>query len=427
MRRVGERAVVLGASMGGLLAARVLTDFYGTVTVVERDVLPGDPAQRRGVPQGRHVHGLLSSGSRVLDELFPGLLDDLVAGGANVLQDGLSKVCLRFGGHELERSGRFTDPAALIFYLASRPFLEAHVRKRLRALGNVTIVDGHDAVELIAAPPHRVMGVRVANRDDATERVLAADLVVDALGRSARIVVQVAYASQLLRVPAGTLTEKMIGVGAVPERPTGGVLLAYENDTWMVTLAGWMGHDPPADRVGMLRFAADFAPAPMMAALHAAEPLSELCHYRYPASQWRRYDKMRRFPAGLLVLGDAICSFNPVYGQGMSVAALEAVALRDCLRRGEGDLSKRFFRAAKQPIGAAWQQAAGADLALPQVQGRRSVAMRLANRYMERVLAAAESDIVITERFFRVTNLVDPPARLLHPSVMMRVVTGNRR
>ncbi len=177
----------------------------------------------------------------------------------------------------------------------------------------------------------------------------------------------------------------------------------------------------------MLHFAEDFAPAPMMAALRAAEPLTEVCHYGHPASQWRRYDKMRRFPAGLLVLGDAICSFNPVYGQGMSVAALEAIALRHCLRRGGGDLSRRFFRAAARPIGAAWQLAAGADLALPQAQGRRSVATRVGNWYTERVLAAAESDIVVTERFMRVTNLVDRPVRLLHPSVMLRVATCNLR
>jgi 2-polyprenyl-6-methoxyphenol hydroxylase-like FAD-dependent oxidoreductase len=430
--------------MGGLLAARVLADFYRTVTVVERDVLPGDSAQRRGVPQGRHVHALLSSGARVLNDLFPGLLDDLVAGGANVLEGDLSKACTRLGGHEVVRSGRLADPAALIIYLASRPFLEAHVRERLRALDNVAILDGHDAVELISAQPHRVTGVRVANRDNGKAQVLGADLVVDALGRSARtpafldklgygrppeerIVLRVGYASQLLRVPAGTLTEKLILIGALPERPTGGALFACENDTWIVTLVDLTGRELPADRAGMLHFAEDFAPAPMMAALRAAEPLAEVCHYRYPASQWRRYDKMHRFPAGLLVLGDAICSFNPVYGQGMSVAALEAAALRDCLRRGGGDLSRRFFRAAARPIGAAWQLAAGADLALPQAQGRRSVATRVGNWYTERILAAAESDVVVVERFMRVTNLVDPPARLLLPSTMMRVATGNRR
>ena len=444
MSRVGERAVVLGASMGGLFAAAVLADFYRTVTVVERDVLPRGLSHRRGVPQGRHVHALLSRGSKALGELFPGLLDDLVTGGANVLEGDLSNVCVRFDAYELDRSGRFADPGALITYVASRPFLEGHVRNRLRAVSNVEILDGHDVVELIAAQPHRVTGVRVANRDDGNEQVLGADLVIDALGRGARtpafldklgygrppeerIVVRVGYASQLLRVPPGTLTEKLILIGGLPERPTGGALFAYENDTWMVTLAGLSGHEPPADRAGMLHFAEGFAPAPMMAALRVAEPLSEVCHYRYTASQWRRYDKMRRFPAGLLVLGDAICSFNPVYGQGMSVAALQAVALRDCLRHGGKDLSRRFCRAAARPIGAAWQLAAGADLALPQVQGRRSVAIRVGNWYIERVLAAAESDTVVTERFFRVMNLVDPPARLLLPSVMMRVATGSRR
>ncbi|HET9874467.1 MAG TPA: 2-polyprenyl-6-methoxyphenol hydroxylase-like oxidoreductase [Mycobacterium sp.] len=442
MGQLGEHAVVLGASMGGLLAARVLADFYEAVTLVERDELPENPTQRRGVPQGRHVHGLLSSGSDVLGQLFPGLLDELVAAGGNVLDEGdLSRIWMRLSGHDLNRSSAFAKP--ITSYLASRPFLEAHVRQRVRSIGNVTIMDDHDVVGLIAARPDRVTGARVANRDTRHERELTADLVVDAMGRAGRtpafldalgygrpmedrIVVEMTYASQLLRVPPKTLTEKLILVGAVPQRPTGGALFACEKDTWMVTLAGLVGHEPPTDRAGMIRYAAQFAPPPMMAALEAAEPLTEVSRYRYPASLRRRYDKMYRFPEGLLVFGDAMCSFNPVYGQGMSVAALEAIALRDCLARGDRDLSRRFFRAAAKPVGAAWQLASGADLALPQAQGRRSVQTRLANRYTGWLLAAAESDPVVTEAFFRVTNLVDSPVRLLHPKIVRRVASAKR-
>lgn len=443
MAPLGERAVVLGASMGGLLAARGLAEFYRSVVVVERDELPDGSAQRRGVPQGRHVHGLLAGGAAALNTLFPGMLDELVAAGGHLLDGGdLSQVWLRLGGHDLNRTGAFGKP--LVSYLASRPFLEAHVRQRVRSLGNVSILDGHDVVELVAATTDRVSGVRIAERATRGERELAADLVIDAMGRAGRtpaflgahgygrpaeehITVAVAYASQLLRIPPGTLTEKLILVGAVPERPTGGALFACEQDTWMLTLAGLAGHEPPTDRAGMLRYAAEFAPPPMLAALQAGEPLTEVSRYRYPASVRRRYHTMARFPAGLLVCGDAMCSFNPVYGQGMSVAALEAVTLRDCLSYGSDDLARRFFQASAKAVDAAWQMASGADLALPQVQGRRSVRTRLANRYTQRLLAAAESDIVITEAFFRVMNLIDPPSRLLRPKVMFRAVAAQQR
>ena len=428
--------------MGGLLAARVLADFYDTVTVVERDELPFDPAQRRGVPQGRHVHGLLTSGSEVLGELFPGFLDDLVAAGANVLKGDLSILSLRFGGHELVRSGEFSKP--LTGYLASRPFLETHLRRRLWAMDNVAILDGHDVMDIVAAQPDRVTGARVYNRGTGEERILGADLVVDATGRAARtpafleslgydrpqeerVDVQVGYASWLLRIPQGTITEKMILVGAEPNRPTGGALFAYEHDTWMLTLIGIAGHEPPTDWADAVPFAAEFAPPALLAALRGAEPITEACHYRYPASRWRRYDKLRRFPTGLLVFGDAICSFNPVYGQGMSVAALEAIALRDCLVRGNRDLSRRFFRAAAKTVGVVWQMSAGADLALPQVEGRRSLSMRVSNWYTDRVLTAAETDVVVSEGFFRVVHLVDSPVRFLHPSFVARVVAANRR
>jgi 2-polyprenyl-6-methoxyphenol hydroxylase-like FAD-dependent oxidoreductase len=185
---LGERAVVLGASMSGLLAARVLADYFRTVTVVERDVLPDDPANRRGVPQGRHPHALLARGAQILEEFFPGILNELVADGAPVWDDGeLSKLYLSYAGHEMLRSGKAAvDPMANAAYIPSRPFLECHVRRRVQAIENVTILDGHDVAEMRStAERDRVTGVRVIDRDGGAEQELTADLVMDAMGRAA--------------------------------------------------------------------------------------------------------------------------------------------------------------------------------------------------------------------------------------------------
>jgi 2-polyprenyl-6-methoxyphenol hydroxylase-like FAD-dependent oxidoreductase len=445
MAKLGQHAVVLGASMGGMLAAKVLADFYQTVTVVERDVLPDDPANRRGVPQGRHVHALLRRGGQIIDELFPGILDELVAAGAPVLDDGdLSKIWMSVGGHQLIRVGTARDRQAMTMYVPSRPFLECHVRRRLRAVPNVTILSGLDAAEMTSsADRNRVTGVRVVNRDSGAEQELTADLVIDAMGRGAhtpnlleslgygrpvedQIVMRTCYVSQPLRIPPGTV-EQLVAVGAAPGRPTGMFLLGYENDTSIFTVFGMVGHEPPGDLAGMVSFAQEYTPAHVLAAVRAAEPLGEVIRHRMPCSQWRRYDKMRRFPEGLLVCGDAICSFDPIYGQGMTVSALEAVALRDCLVRGRHDLARRYFRAAAKSIGVAWRMGAGSDLAFPEVQGRRSLSMRVTNRLADWVLTACESDAVIVEKFFRVNNLIDPPVRLMHPSFISRVAAVNLR
>jgi len=162
-----------------------------------------------------------------------------------------------------------------------------------------------------------------------------------------------------------------------------------------------------------------------MSALRQAEPLGEVARHRTPSSRWRRYDKMRRFPAGLLAFGDAICSFNPVYGQGMTVAALEAVALDRCLRRGQSNSAPRFFRAAAKPIGVAWQLAVGGDLALPEVEGPRPLSVRLANKYVDRVQTAAETNRAVAAQFLKVAGFSLPPASLFAPSVMFRVAAVN--
>ena len=446
MNKLGERAVVLGASMAGLLAARVLSEFYGTVTLVERDVLPEAAAHRRGVPQGRHMHALWSSGSHALGQLFPGLLDELVAAGANVLDEGdLSQASMRVRGHELNRSTAFTDPASVVVYLASRPFLESHVRRRVRAIANVTILDGYDVVAPVATDPHHITGARVVNRNAGEETVLDAELVVDAMGRAARTPAflenlgfgrpveqrssggPLSYSSQLLAIPAGVITEKVTGVLPVPGQSDGGGLLAYEDGTWLLTVARLAGREPPTDLAGVISLTAQFAPPSLVAALRAAEPIGDVSVFRFPGGVWRRYDKMRRFPAGLLVFGDAICSFNPIYGQGMTVAVREAVALRDCLANdARTDLSRRFFRAAAKQIRPVWLLNQLNDYSLWQIDGRPSVLKRMMSWEMDKAISATANDAVLTEAVFRVMNLVDPPTRLLHPFLMARMVAAKR-
>ena len=433
--------------MGGLLAARVLSDFFRTVTVIDRDELPDDPVNRRGVPQGRHVHALLASGAHVVDEFFPGFLDELVAAGAPVWDDGdLSRIYFSLSGHEMLRSGKAPgDHKAMALYMPSRPLLESHVRRRLQTIENVTIHGGQDVMEMTADPDQsRVTGVRVVNRAGGAQQELTADLVVDAMGRGAHtpafmeslgygrpvedhIVMHTTYVSQPLWIPPGTLKEMGVLISPAPGRPKGMFLTGYEHDTWIFTVFGMVGHEPPRDLAGMLSFAADYAPAHVLAAVRTGEPLGPVAQHRMPSSQWRRYDKMRRLPDGLLVCGDAICSFNPIYGQGMTVAALEAVALRDCLRRGVTDLPRRYFRAAAKPISVAWQTGPTSDLAFPEVEGRRTPPMRVTNRLVDWILTASESDAAIGTQFFRVTGLLDPPTRLLHPWFLYRAATVNLR
>jgi 2-polyprenyl-6-methoxyphenol hydroxylase-like FAD-dependent oxidoreductase len=177
----------------------------------------------------------------------------------------------------------------------------------------------------------------------------------------------------------------------------------------------------------VLRDMEDFTPDHVMSALWSAEPLREVAQYRTPSSRWRRYDKMRRFPAGLVVFGDAIASFDPIYGQGMTVAALQAVALEHCLRQGPDDLAARYFRAAAKPIGVAWKLAVGGDLAVPEVEGPRSLSTRLTNKYVDMVQSAAETNTVVARRFLRVAGFHDSPASLMFPSFALRVAATNCR
>jgi hypothetical protein len=337
-------------------------------------------------------------------------------------------------------------PSGLRGIALSRPLLEGYIRERVRALPNVRVVDRCAAAGLVATPDRRrVRGVRVLRHvDGSAEEVLEADLVVDATGRGSRsplwleelgyprpaqdeVRIGVAYASRVYRRRPDHLDDQAVVVAATPERPRGGGMLAMEDDRWMVTLNGYLGQRPPADPDGFVAFTATLPAPDIFEVISDAEPLGEVLPARYPASVRRRYERLGRFPDGYLVTGDAVCGFNPIYGQGMSVAALEALALRECLRAGPAGLARRFFAAVAGIVDIPWGIAVGADLRFPGIHGARTAKVRLVNAYLGWFHVAAATDPVLGRAFLRVVNLMDRPEGLLGPAIALRVLGGNLR
>lgn len=430
-----ERAVVLGGGIGGLLAATVLAGTYQSVLVVDRDQLAGVGGPRRGVPHGRHAHALLARGQQIFEELFPGLHQQMIGEGVPS-GDIAGNLRWYFNGRRLRPASTGLDSVS-----ATRPVLEAHVRRRVGAIANVGFLESHAIRDLVTDGHGRVTGVRVAGEaGPSNERVLDADLVVDATGRGSRmpawledlgyarpaedrVKMDLAYTTRhfrLRRDPYGT--DLSINPVASPAFPRGAFFPKLGDDISMLSLTGILGDHPPADLEGFLDFARSLPAPEIYAAIRDAEPVDEAATFRIPASVRRRYERLTAFPTGLLVFGDAVCAFNPVYGQGMTAAALQAVALRDHLQRFDEPGALRFFRQIARSIDAPWEISTSGDLGFPGVEGKRTAKVRIGNAYISRLHAAATNDPFVTGAFFRVAGLVDPPQALMRPRVIAHVL-----
>ena len=431
-------AVVLGASMAGLAAARALAGHFERVTVVERDALTAAIEARKGVPQGNHAHGLLPSGYRILDAWFPGMMADLIAIGAMPGDLTGDFLWYQYGCWKLRaRSG-------LDGIVVTRPMLESKVRERVRALPNIELLDGHDIDEpIFDATSGRVTGARVTRRSSGDPKFIAADLVIDTTGRGSQspvwlskwgfgdieeshVRIDVGYSTAIIPRRPGDLHGAMgaIIAGTAPESTRFAAILGAEGDRWVITLVGAIGDYPPTDLASWREFARSLPTPDTYELVKDREPLMPVQSYRFPANRQRHFERLKRFPLGYLVLGDAVCSFNPIYGQGMSVSLCEAKALDDCLAQADDGLARRFFAKISPIIACPWAIATGEDYRFPQVEGRRPPGHGVVSRYMARAHRAANRDSVVLKRFFEVASLLAPPTAMMSPGIAWRVLLG---
>lgn len=446
-----SRAIVIGSSMAGLLAARVLLDHFAEVILIERDDI-SDPLQNRsGVPQSQHVHVLLTQGQRLLEQLFPGLAAELTQAGAPTvewtadwLMLGLWKWMPRCASG---LSGR----------TCSRTLLEGLIRKRLLAAPNLTLLTGCQVEGLLSSPESdRVTGVKLHWRKAANElESLEAALVVDASGRNSTLpdwLAQMGY-----NTPPETVINSFLGYGSRwYQRPQnletdwqgitvsafqgitgrGGVLYPIEGDSsaphngrWIVTLGG-VGRDyPPTDEAGFLEFARSLRVPILYDLLKDAQPLSPIYSYRRTENCWRHYERLSRLPDGIVAIGDAVCAFNPVYGQGMTTAALGAMTLDRCLKQSQPKgFPLRFHKQLARILNTPWLMATGEDSRWSTTEGAKpKKSDRWVQQYIDRVTVLMQDSPVLLKTFAEVVHMVKPPTALFSPNIVLRVLASYGR
>ncbi|WP_063737251.1 NAD(P)/FAD-dependent oxidoreductase [Streptomyces sp. RTd22] len=435
-------AVVVGGGLAGTLAAAALLGHVDTVTVVERDRYPEQPVFRKGVPQGRHLHVLLSGGRRALEKLLPGVNAELEAAGAHRLEAPRDVITRAPNGWQHRfHEGRHATLSC------TRALLDATVRARVlagaeRSGTRVKVLQATEVTGLLGGAD-RVTGVRMRSRAaERAERELPADLVIDASGRGSRapkwlgdlghrapreevVDAGIGYCTQMFR-PVAPWDMVMV-IQPRPDCPRGAAWSPVEGGNWLLTLAGVRGHHPPTEGSAVPDFVRSLGEPALDDHLRTCEPVSPPYGFRDTSNRRRHYDARGGVPEGFLAVSDAACTFNPIYGQGMSVAALSGLALRRCLSDG-GPLRPGFTARAQHAVArasdTAWLTAIGADRPYAAASDTTppGVAERVQSWYFERLAARAAIDPVVGAAFRDVTYLAAPPSRLVSPAVALRTV-----
>lgn len=431
-----EHAIVVGGGIAGLLAARVLADHAAQVTLLDRDRFTDDAEPRKGAPQGRHLHVFLRGGYEVATQLLPGLAPALDRAGAVTVDFARdAKLLSIYGWFPRYESG-------LTSLFCTRGLLEQVIRAELGNHPEISFQTGCEVTGLVAAPSG-IGGVRYRTRGEhpSAETELPAQLVVDASGRESRLPQWLAtlgfpqpdetivdaglgYATRMYQIPSDYPVDwrYLLVRNPIPET-RGGVIAAIEGGRWLVTLGGFARDYPPHDDAGFIAFAKTLVAPEFAEAVQAAAPLGPAASFRSTVNRWRHLGRLPAWPSGLVALGDAVCTFNPVYGQGMSVATLGAMLLGQVLGEGNGAVGHTFQRRLDRLLRDPWTMATGEDYRHPQTVGPpRARTALISNWYGDQVLQAAVHDRRVHRAFLEVVNMLRPPSALTHPSLAARVL-----
>jgi 2-polyprenyl-6-methoxyphenol hydroxylase-like FAD-dependent oxidoreductase len=439
-----DHAVVIGGSVAGLLCARVLARHFSRVTVLERDRFPTDgPDDRPSVSQGRHIHLLLGRGRIEVEKIFPGFDNDLKRYQASEIDYTNDSALFSYAG----RLPRFRS--GLKLRLCRRRVIDWVLRSHLKREARVEFAEATTVTGLsLCAKRRQVLGVVVDRKGGARGELISADLVVDASGRTSNLpawlgaqglsvpredVVNafVGYASRFFRIAKARAPEwKAVEISAQPpHNPHAGGMFEMEDGTWLVTLVGAANVLPPVEDEGFLEFARHVASPIIYEAIKDAEPVTPIAGYRGLANRWRRYDLLRDLPSGLVVVGDAVCSYNPLYGQGMSVAAMEAAALGEVLAKAQrgsqldGRRLGQFQNAQKRCVLPAWTLATAEDLRWPSTEGPRPGKLEsLSHGYVNLLIALSPKSPQIVLSFLQMSNLLRGPEVLFRPAILWCVL-----
>ncbi len=439
-----QHAIVIGGSMSGMLAARVLSDHYKHVTIVDRDRFPEAVELRDGTPQARHLHVLLAKGLQIVEALFPGIEREMTANGATTQHWGSEATTY------VERGWMPSFESGLETHGISRILLEWCVRQRVKSNPSIQILERTQVKSLLVADHNkRVTGVEIHAKDTPTSATeLNADLVVDVSGRTSRtpewlhdmgygdveetvINSFLGYATRWYKRPeAFPKDKKMLTILSKPPNiPRGGVIMEIENGDCIVTLAGANKDYPPTDEAGFLDFAQHLLSPAIYEIIRDAEPISNIYGYQRTENRWRHYERFTHWPEGFIVMGDAACAFNPIYGQGMTVGAIEAVALGKLLSEYAGQssqgMAKAFQAQLAKEIETPWLMATGEDLRYPgTVGGKTGWRDRLVQKYIEQFINIMPLHPEIADHFMQVMNLLKPPTTLFQPTIVFKVISS---
>lgn len=453
----GKRhAVVIGGGMAGLFAGRILAAYVDHVTIIERDHYPDTPSNRKSVPQALHLHNMVNQGWAIMEQMYPGLGSELVNAGAVTINWPADLMWLGRTGW----SPRFD--AGIRTYSCKRPMLEWHIQRRMAQSSRVTFLEGYTATELLwSADARSVQGVRIKPYDgeaphaDAPTTDITADIVVDAGGRLSQtprwlaekgyatpreeaVKAYVGYSTRYYRLKPGDEGpdwKVLLEQSRPPHLNRAAGLFRVENGEWVLTLVGMGTNDhPPTDEEGFQQFMQTLPSPALYDFIQTLEPSSPIYSYRVPQNRLLHYEELRRWPERLLVLGDAVCLFNPVYGHGISVIAQSIVALEQCLyeqsrSRTNGSLNglgQRFQQRLAKVLNDPWMFTVGEDLRYPTTEGgKRDIFTQMLHFYIDGVMMYALQSPSAHRTLIQVMHLVKPPTAFLRPDIFINAMALN--